>query len=96
MSSRHQSIEACVLEVTDHAVVRYLERVVGYDINDARREIARLAYDSTPLKNRRGFRWNWERQIIMATELNAVTTVIGPRGSLKFVGEKLIDGQRIR
>lgn len=36
-------------EVSDHAVVRYLERVLGYDVDAVRRKVAALAAKSKPL-----------------------------------------------
>lgn len=93
--SRAQRVANCTIIVTDHAVVRYLERVAGVKIEDIRKEIARLAYDSTPFKTKGGARWNWDKQIVIFMEGDTVTTVIGREDAKLYEGQKLIDGQRV-
>jgi hypothetical protein len=95
MSKRQASVGALSLTITDHAVVRYLERVKRIDVDAIRQEIARLAVDSTPFKTMDGARWNWEKQCVVTVIGHSVTTIIDHAAATQYVGKKLIDGQKV-
>lgn len=95
MSKRQASVGALSLTISDHAVVRYLERVKGVDVDAIRQEIARIAYDATPFKTVEGARWNWEKQVVVTMIGHTVTTIIDHGRASQYVGKKLIDGQKV-
>lgn len=80
--------------VSDHAVIRYLERIVGVDVEAIRADIRLLASESVQFKNCDGF-WNKEfGAVFMLNEENAVVTILGKKEGAKYLGRRLVDGSR--
>lgn len=77
------------LAVSDHAVVRYMERVLNLDIEKLRDDIRELAATGTAFKNMDGL-WCPKRQVIVIIENNRVLTVLGKREAEKHHGRQLV------
>jgi len=71
-----RGIDGVVHKITDHAVVRYLQRVKGMDIDAIRGELRELLDESVPARNR-DHRWHHSGVILCMSESGkTVVTVI--------------------
>jgi hypothetical protein len=82
-------------EVSDHAVLRYLERAKGIDILGIRSEMRAMADAAIPAKDRETH-WHPETGLVFIIgESGQVITVLSPEQSEKYAGRKLANGERI-
>lgn len=81
--------------VSDHAVVRYLERHEGLDIEAVREELRAIADASTPAKDGE-HHWHEESQLILILgEAGQIITVLAPEQLEKWSNRKLRNGERV-
>lgn len=81
--------------VTDHAVVRYLERCKGVDITAIRNELRQMADDAIAAKDGE-HHWHEETGTILVIGDDAqVITVLDPEQVEKWAGRKLSNGERV-
>jgi hypothetical protein len=83
-----------VRRVTDHSLVRYLERVKGIDMEAVRGEINALVDASVGFKNAKDARWNSEAKLTLIVEGETVVTILGAEQSEKYLGRSLENGAR--
>lgn len=68
------------LHVTDHALVRYMERVMHLDMDKVREDIRAMAENSIPMSGPpRGARMNPSKKAMFIVEEDRIVTVIGAR-----------------
>lgn len=79
--------------VSDHALVRYLERVHGIDMDKARAEIRRMCDESVPFSKCEGL-WHAKGMVFITSDDGAVVTVLGEGQVSTYIGRKLMNGQR--
>lgn len=79
--------------VSDHAVVRYLERVFGIDMERTRDDIRRLVDESTPFASCDGL-WHSKGMVFILNDDGAVVTVLGEKEAVNYVGSRLVNGQK--
>jgi len=82
-------------EVTDHAVVRYLERRYKIDVSAIRDELRGIAKEATPAKDGEHYWHEATEMILVVNEIGRIVTVLGPDQIEKWRGRKLSNGQRV-
>jgi protein-disulfide isomerase-like protein with CxxC motif len=80
--------------VTDHALIRYLERHKGIDVNACRDEMRSLADQAVPSKDGE-HHWHASGVILIIGEEGQIITVLSPEQVEKWAGRKLANGERI-
>ena len=80
--------------MTDHAIVRYLERQKGVDVEAIRNEIRKIADESTPVSDGE-HHWHESGAMLVIAESGRVVTVLSPEQVEKWGGRKLKGGKRI-
>lgn len=84
-----------VRSVTDHAIVRYLERHKGMDVEAIRDELRQIATEAEPSKDGEHY-WHEARGVfIVLNTLGAIVTVLSREQAEKWVGRKLLNGERV-
>jgi hypothetical protein len=84
-----------VRPVSDHAVIRYLERVKGVDINAIRDELRAIANEAVPAKDGE-HHWHEATQTILIIGDSAqIITVLSQDQVEKWANRKLKNGDRI-
>ncbi len=81
-------------DVSDHAIVRYLERAKGVDVAAIRNEITELADKAVPFKNCDGL---WEASsgvVIITNDDGLVVTILTQEQAQKYIGRRLTNGDR--
>lgn len=81
-------------DVTDHAVLRYLERFKGVDISSIRAEIRALADGSEAAKDGE-HHWHPTNVILVLGDRGQVITVLSPEQAAKHEGRRLRSGRHI-
>lgn len=81
-------------KVTDHAVVRYLERVRGIDMDEVRTEIRALANEAQEVKGGDHY-WHPDGVILIIGDDAQVVTILGAEQVEKYAGRKLTNGEYI-
>lgn len=85
-----------VREVTDHAVIRYLQRWMGVNIEEIREKIRIMANESEVVKSDIDARYFHPTGTLLITnDRGAVVTVLSPEDLEKYIGRKLMNGERI-
>jgi hypothetical protein len=79
--------------VTNHALLRYLERVVGLDLESHRNEIRALCDQASEFKNCDGL-WHQSGVVLITNESGDVVTVLGSDEAKKYAGRRLVSGER--
>jgi hypothetical protein len=77
--------------ISDHAVVRYLERTGRLDPADIRREIGDMVRDSVAFEAVDGL-WHSKTGMIFVIEEGNVVTVLGRDQAEKYLGQGLMGG----
>jgi hypothetical protein len=80
-------------DVTDHAVIRYLERVAGFDVEAIREKLRVFASEAKVSKDGDHY-WHPSGVILILGEDGQVVTVLSGDQIEKWVGRKLADGSR--
>lgn len=80
--------------VRDHALLRYLERHKGIDVEAIRRELADLADEAVPARDGE-HHWHPSGVLLIIAENGAVVTVLSPEQTVKWNGRKLKNGSRV-
>jgi len=80
--------------IPNHAVIRYLERYKGIDIEAVREEIEGLADGALPLRDGE-HHWHFSGIVLILGKEGQVVTVLSKEQSAKFFGRKLKNGCRI-
>jgi hypothetical protein len=80
--------------VTDHALLRYLERHKGIDVTALRDELRALADAAEPAKDME-HHWHPSGVIMVIGEEGQVITVLSPEQAEKWNGRRLFRGNRI-
>lgn len=80
--------------VNDHALIRYLERHKGIDVEAIRDEMRRLADESVPAKDGE-HHWHPSGVIMIIGEFGQIITVLSPDQVKKWAGRSLKDGSRV-
>jgi len=78
-------------DVSDHAVVRYLERTGRIDIDAIRQEINALADEAVPFAKADGV-WHAGAGMVFITNGSSVVTVLSEEQSEKYIGRDLATG----
>lgn len=79
------------LSISDHAVVRYLERTGRIDAASVRAEIAGLFQESVHMVGADGV-WNAQNGLVLIVEGGTVLTVLSQEQSENYLGQSLVDG----
>jgi hypothetical protein len=80
--------------VTDHALIRYMERHKNIDVNALRDELRILASEAVPAKDGEHF-WHESGVMLILGDVGQVITVLSPEQAAKHTGRKLKNGKRI-
>lgn len=80
--------------VTDHALIRYLQRHKGIDVDAMRDELRALADGAAPAKDGEHF-WHPSGVIMIIGNEGQIVTVLSPEQSEKWDGRKLKNGARM-
>jgi len=91
---RRRRVEAGLEErgVTDHAVIRYLERVKGVDIEAIRAELRQIASEAVQAKDGE-HHWHAETGTILILEADGrIVTILSREQAEKWTGRKMKDG----
>lgn len=80
--------------ITNHALLRYMERHKGIDVNALRNELRMIADASEPAKDGE-HHWHPSGVILVMGEAGQVITVLSPEQAEKWAGRKLQNGDRI-
>ena len=75
--------------VSDHAVLRFMSRVMKVDTEAVRAEIRRLADECSPVKDGEHY-WHPSGVVLILGDGGQVVTVLGEEQSQKFIGRKLL------
>lgn len=78
--------------VSDHAVVRYLERTGKVDIAAIREEINRMVENAKSFKHTDGM-WHSESGLVFIVEQSTVVTVLSAEQSEHYIGRTLLSGE---
>lgn len=81
--------------VSDHAVVRFLERVKGVDLEAVRNILRRLADEAVPEKKGDHYWHSGEGIMLLIGERGQIITILSPEQAQKHTGRKLKNGERI-
>ena len=81
-----------VRSVSDHALLRYLERHKGIDMEAVRDEIRTMANEAEPLKDRETHAHPSGVVMIIGADGQVITVLSGEQ-SQKYVGRKLANGK---
>lgn len=81
-------------EVTDHAVVRYLERVEGIDTDAVRAKIREMTERAVPFKNCDGLWDEATKAVLILGNGDGVVTILSAEQAEKYIGRKLLNGER--
>ena len=80
-------------QISDHAVVRYLERIAGLDIEAVRAEVRTMASRAVPFKNCDGL-WDEQTQtVVVLGGGDGVVTILGVEQAEKYIGRRLLNGE---
>lgn len=80
--------------VSDHAIVRYLERVTDVDLDLLRAEIRGLARDAVAFAKCDGH-WHAEKRLVfILNETGDVVTVLSEEQAARYWGRRLVNGTR--
>lgn len=80
--------------VSDHAVLRYLERYKGFDVEAVREELRQLADESEPARDGE-HHWHPSGVIMVIGDTGQIVTVLSAEQSEKWAWRKLGNGARI-
>jgi hypothetical protein len=81
--------------VTDHALLRFMERHKGIDVEGLRQELRSIAENTTPAKDGEHC-WDAKSGVLLILgEAGQVITVLSPEQAEKWAGRKLKNGTRI-
>lgn len=81
--------------VSDHAIIRYLERCKGVEVEAARRELRRMADEATPAQDGE-HHWHEDTgTILIIGNEGQVVTVLSADQIDKWRGRKLSNGERV-
>lgn len=80
--------------VTDHALLRYMQRHLGVDVDAIRNDLRRIAAESTPAKDGE-HHWHDSGVMLILGEDGRVVTCLSPEQAEKWSGRKLKDGSRV-
>jgi hypothetical protein len=80
-------------DVTDHAVVRYLERCEGMDVEAIRSKLRTMASEARVSKDGDHY-WHDSGAVLILGEDGQVVTVLAGDQIEKWLGRKLADGSR--
>jgi hypothetical protein len=96
MAMKRAEVESGEAErwVTDHAIVRYLERQKGFDMDALKAEMRKIADESVPT-NDGDTHWHENGVIMILGEEGQIVTVLSHSQVEKWLGRKLKNGQRI-
>jgi hypothetical protein len=81
--------------VADHAIVRYLERYKGFDIDAIREEMRAVAAAADPAKDGEHHIHKASGVIMVLGADGTIVTVLSPEQSEKWIGRRLADGSRV-
>ena len=83
-------------EVSDHAVIRYLERIKGIDVEAARVELRQMANEADGFQGRRNDHYwhNGSGLVLLLNKEGGVITILSEKQAEKHIGRKLKDGKR--
>jgi hypothetical protein len=79
--------------VADHALVRYLQRVIGMDTEKYRDDLRKLANEAVAVKDGE-HHWHPSGVILVLGDVGQVITVLDNVQADKFAGRRLLDGGR--
>ena len=80
--------------VSDHAIVRYLERHMGVDVEAVRAKLRSLADNAIPSKDGE-HHWHPSGVLMVIGAAGQVVTVLSPEQAAKWDGRKLRNGVRV-
>lgn len=80
--------------VSDHALLRYMERHKNIDVNALRDELRTLAAEAIPAKDGE-HHWHESGVILIIGEAGQIITVLSAEQAEKWTGRKLANGSRI-
>lgn len=80
-------------DISDHAVVRFLERTGRVDVEAVRREISALIDASTPFGGKTEGVWHSDTGMVFILEGRVVVTVLSEEQSEKYIGRELVTGE---
>jgi len=82
--------------ITNHALIRYMERHKGIDVEAMRNELRAIAAEAERTKKNGEHHWHQETGIILIIgDAGQVITVLSPEQAEKHLGRKLANGERI-
>lgn len=80
--------------VTDHALLRYLERYHGVDVAAIRDDLRRMADEAVPAKDGE-HHWHPSGVMLVLGEVGQVITVLSADQAAKHAGRKLMNGESV-
>lgn len=80
--------------VSDHAVLRFLERRLGIDIEGIRNELRMMADEAAPFKKNGEHHWHHSGVVIVIGECGQIITVLSEEQSEKHCGRRLANGEK--
>lgn len=94
--TRRKAMRTGERRVCDHAVLRYLERVRGFDIGAIRDEIRAMANAAIAMKDGEHHWHEASNAVLIIGDDGQVITILSPDQIEKFVGRKLMNGERVK
>lgn len=79
--------------VSDHAIVRYLERVFGIDMEKTRADIRALCDESVAFARCDGL-WHAKGMVFILSDDGSVVTILGAKEAANYIGRRLVNGER--
>ena len=85
---------ASAREVSDHAVVRFLERVKRFDVESVREELRTLADEAEAMKANEHYWHAGTGFVLLLNKDGGIITVLDEKQSAQHEGRKLKDGKK--
>lgn len=94
-AARMEKTKTKTRQVSDHAVLRYLERVKGVDVGAIRDELREIADEAVPAKDGEHHWHAATETVVVVGKGGHVITVLSAKQTEKWRGRKLANGERV-